>query len=78
MSKAWRAKAHRVIYDMCHRSWLQQNTGRDGKLYKNHRQYSIPELAQELIECLGMHDQKLGEYRAKQIFCYEMARQNDG
>lgn len=68
--QTWRDKANRIIAEMSFDAWHKANTRRDGARYKKHRQYSIPEVAQELVVCLGMHDQQAAELRAKQIFIY--------
>jgi hypothetical protein len=58
--KAWQEKAHRLIYNLCKTSYQQANY----KKSKKHIPYSVPELAQELIDCLNTED----EVRAKDIF----------
>ena len=75
--KTWRDKANNEIASMCMAAYLQANTKKDGSRYKKHRPYAIPELAQQLVDCLGNHDQKAGEIRAKQIFCWELQTAND-
>jgi len=68
----WREKASREIARMCFESWKFVNFNKQGKQYKRHRPYSVPELARELVDCLGNWDQTAGEKRAKQIFVWEL------
>lgn len=60
----WEQKAHRIIQNLCRESYNQSNTSASGKKYKKHRPYSVPELAEDLIECLANQD----EERAKALF----------
>lgn len=62
----WRDKAHRLIGNMCRVSYLRVNTKKGGGLYKKHRAYSVPEAAEELIDCLGRED----EAGAKALFLF--------
>lgn len=73
----WRGKASRIIAELSHAAWLQANTKRDGSRYKRHRPYTIPKVAEDLVACLGMHDQRAAEHRAKQIFCWELQTAGD-
>ena len=63
-AQTWRNKAQRLIGEMCLTSYRQANTKADGTLYKRHHTYSVPAMAQDLIECLNNED----EHRAKSIF----------
>ena len=63
-TSTWEDKAHRVIADLCATSYHQANTRKDGTRYKKHRSYSIPFLAERLIECLNTNN----ELEAKAIF----------
>lgn len=60
----WQDKANRIIAQECKRSYEQKNRLKNGQLRKKHVPYPVPELAEELIECLGQND----EERAKAIF----------
>lgn len=62
--KSWRGKAQELIGHMCEASYRQSNTKKDGTRYKKHRAYSVPALAQVLIECLNTDN----EEGAKRIF----------
>ena len=62
--KPWREKANNIIDALCMESYLQANTRKDGKPYKKHRGYSVPLLAEQLVECLDTDD----EIRAKTLF----------
>jgi hypothetical protein len=58
--KPWQQKADRLIGEYCLAAWREANPiGR-----KRHKPYSVPEVAQELAECLDTND----ELRAKQLF----------
>ena len=60
----WRDKAHRLIADACRASYLQANTSPSGKRYKKHRDYAVPQAAEDLIRCLDTDD----EHGAKALF----------
>ena len=75
--KTWRDKAEQIIRDLCRGAYEKANRKSDGSLYRRYRPYSVPRLAEELVKCLGMHDQKAAEYRAKQIFLYELQTASD-
>ena len=63
----WRDKAEKEIEAMSMAAYREANfCKRTGKRYKEHRQYAIPILAQELVDCLEKND----EERAKAIFIY--------
>ncbi len=66
--RTWRDKAHEVIASLSRDAWLKANTTKAGTRRKVHRQYVIPVLADELVECLATDD----EARAKAIFNWEM------
>lgn len=56
----WRDKAKRLIGNLCRQSYLSVN--RPGR--KRHVPYAVPELAQQLIDCLNRDD----EITAKALF----------
>lgn len=58
---AWRQKAHRVISDLCSAAYQEEK-----RRYPKRKKvrYSVPYLAQELVECLHKND----EEKAKAIF----------
>ncbi len=60
----WHDKAHRIIGELCAASERQANTRKDGTRTRKHHQYSVPAIAQELVEALGQKN----EERAKAIF----------
>ena len=66
--QTWRNKANREIARMCAASYRQANTLKSGKLRKRHIPYSVPEVAQDLIDCLNTDD----EHRAKSIFVWKL------
>ena len=61
---SWHNKAQRLIGEMCYTSYQQANTKKDGTQYKRHRAYSVPSMAQQLIECLNTDN----EVEAKGLF----------
>jgi hypothetical protein len=67
-SKSWRDKAAEEIGKLCRAEYLRVNTTKAGKRRKKHVSYSVPAIAEELVECLETDN----EYRAKQIFLYEL------
>jgi len=75
--KTWRDKAERIVENLCRESWKQANFKTNGQQYRRHRPYSVPKLAEDLVNCLGMHDQQAAELRAKQIFAYELQTAHD-
>ena len=62
----WQKKVHKVISELCLESYRQANY-KKGKKYKKHKQYSVPDEALDLIECLDTDD----EERAKSIMLYD-------
>jgi hypothetical protein len=62
--KTWHDKADKVIANLCFQSWYETNHNRQGKRYKKHRPYAVPEVAADLVECIGTDN----EERAKTIF----------
>lgn len=56
----WQEKAHSIIAELCYASYKHQNPTPKRK----HKPYSVPLIAQWLVECLGHND----EVRAKSIF----------
>ena len=62
MNEAWKEKTHRVIQRLSVKSYNQSNIKKNGKRYKKHRPYSIPEDAQELIECLATNNEEQAKY----------------
>ena len=61
----WRDKANKIIGDLCYESYRKTNFKPNGKRKsKKHIPYSIPIMAEELLDCLKRDD----EIRAKQIF----------
>jgi hypothetical protein len=67
--KAWRNKAHRVIYALCQQSYLQANLLPNGTLRKRHVPYSVPDEAEQLVKCLQNND----EETAKSLFLHNYA-----
>lgn len=66
--ESWERKAHEVITQLCEASARQANTDpRTGRLYQRHRPYSVPVIAQALVECLS-HRRADAEERAKALF----------
>jgi hypothetical protein len=59
----WQAKAHRIIKAACEQSYRQANYRRGRKL-KRHHPYTVPAIAEQLIECLNTNN----EERAKALF----------
>ena len=56
---SWKDKAHEIIAKECVASYTKAQ-----KSKKKHVQYTVPEVAENLIECLDTED----EERAKSIF----------
>ena len=70
--RTWENKIQDVIGKLCYASYKQANYNKQGIKYKKHRPYSIPEEAQVLVKCLGMHDRRKAEISAKE--CMEELR----
>ena len=62
--KPWEEKANRLINNACRASYLRANTSPTGRKYARHVQYTVPELAEHLIDCLNRGD----EEKAKALF----------
>ena len=67
MNDSWRTKADRIIGELSFQAWHAANHDKAGRRYKKHRPYTIPLMADRLVECLSASD----ELAAKQIFIYE-------
>ena len=65
-NKTWQDKAHRIIGILCYESFIKANTRKHGGLYKKHKPYSVPDIANELVVCLANDDEKT----AKTIFMW--------
>jgi hypothetical protein len=59
LEHTWQDKANRLIADASFDAYTKANKGR-----KRHVPYSIPQYAEDLVECLAFND----EERAKAIF----------
>lgn len=64
MSEAWRDKANAIISAECSISYRAANFTKVGKKRKKHVQYTVPPIAQALVDCLQKNDER----RAKAIF----------
>lgn len=67
----WIIKAHEIISKLSSQAYYKANF-KNGIQLKKHVPYSIPEEAQELIECIKSND----ELKAKQLFNYNYKIQN--
>ena len=65
--RTWENKVEEVIGKLNHIAWFQANHDKQGKRFKKHRPYRVPEEAQRLVECLGMHDRREAEIQAQRI-----------
>jgi hypothetical protein len=61
---SWHDKAHKIIAAECSREYRAANTRPDGKRYRSHKPYPVPEIAAALVDCLNRDD----EYEAKRLF----------
>jgi len=64
----WQDKANAIIQQLCMREYRKANYFADGTKAKKHYPYHVPTIAEELVKCLGMHDQKAAEVKAKALF----------
>lgn len=64
----WRAKANKIIGEMCLAAWRKANIKPNGQRYKKSRPYAVPADAAFLVECLGSHDHERAEHDAKAMF----------
>ena len=69
---SWQDRVKQVVSSLCRESYLQSNTKKDGKLYKKHRPYSVPDLAIELIDCLNRDDEKTA--KSIMLYSYDVRR----
>ncbi len=61
---SWRDKAHAIIAAECRRSYEQANRLPNGRLRRRHVPYTVPALAQQMIDYLGRD----AEHEAKAEF----------
>jgi hypothetical protein len=61
---AWEYKAEKIISELCLESYKQANYFKNGQKKKKHVPYSVPAIAQELLNCIKTDD----EEKAKAIF----------
>jgi hypothetical protein len=64
--RTWENKIEEVIGKLSYTAWFQANHNKQGKRFKKHRPYRVPEEAQYLVECLGLHDRRKSEILAKE------------
>lgn len=65
----WEEKAHKIISHLSFQAWSEANPkDRSGRRPRKCRSYRVPQVAQELATCLGMHDRQAAEEQAKAIF----------
>jgi hypothetical protein len=65
----WETKAHKIIGQLAAQAWDQANPkDRHGRRPRKYRPYAVPQTAQDLVACLGMHDRQAAETQAKAIF----------
>ena len=70
MTEAWRTKAHKMIATAAMQAYNDANTAKNGKAYKKHHAYTLPQWVNDLVTCLGNDD----EEGAKNIFINEYMR----
>ena len=68
MLTPWEQKAHRLIAELARQEFERSNRLPNGRLRARHKPYSLPPVAQQLVEILGLHDRTEAEHRAKSIF----------
>ena len=56
--KPWEEKAHKLVTRLCHESYLQANTAPSGRLFNVPVRYTVPVIAEELINCLVINDEE--------------------
>lgn len=75
----WERKAHETIARYCRESWLRANTPNAAtmkllqddpsvRLYKKHRPYAVPAIADALVKALAIHDSRAREHEVKRLF----------
>lgn len=75
----WERKAHDIISRHSREAWLRANAPnaatrkllRDDssvRLYKRHRPYTIPAIAEALVKALAIHDDSAREHELKRLF----------
>lgn len=64
---SWQQKAQTIIAKLSMDAYRQANTRKNGKPYKRHRAYSLPQVAHDLVDCLNTND----EHRAKSIMMWD-------
>jgi hypothetical protein len=65
---SWEDKAASIISNLCTESYRQANLLPNGTWRKKHRPYTVPPLAQQLVDILGLHDRVEAEERTKALF----------
>ncbi len=65
----WEEKAHKIIGELSRQAWSAANPKNRYDLRpRKSRPYRVPQTAQDLVTCLGMHDRQAAEEQAKAIF----------
>lgn len=58
----WEQKAHRLIHDLCMESYKKENYAKNGMKKKRHHPYRVPELAQDLVDCVKTDNEEQAKY----------------
>ena len=65
----WAQKASLIISQLAWGAYKKANTNKcAGKIFKQHRPYTLPPLADELVKALGLADREAAEKRVKELF----------
>lgn len=67
MPATWESKVQQVIGVLAATAYKKANYNKQGRKYKKHRPYRIPEEADQLVQCLGDRNRKRGEITCKRI-----------
>jgi len=54
----WSDKAHQMIANEATKQYNLANTRKDGKPYKKHHPYTLPEWVHNLVNALGSNDEE--------------------
>lgn len=68
----WKQKSHKVIYSLCRQSYEFNNVSKSGRKSSRHIPYSVPQEAQDLIDCLNTNN----EEKAKAMFLFNYKIKN--
>lgn len=65
--KPWIVRANRIVSALSRDAYLKANRKPDGTFRKRHVPYTIPQVAVDLVDCIGRDD----EHEAKRLMMWD-------